>query len=121
MNVEYEMCDYISNNWGHQNSNTSLKKTFEDIHQIHYKRQLCWAHRTQYREYCGPQLGSLSSGDHHWFKRSTKKKRPVTRDGDNDNNDNKVAVTFLKIQQINIKINFFIVEVSIVLIQYHAK
>ena len=32
MNVEYEMCDYISNNWGHQNSNTSLKKTFEDIH-----------------------------------------------------------------------------------------
>jgi hypothetical protein len=26
------------------------------------------------------ETGSLSSGDHHWFKRSTGKKRPVTRD-----------------------------------------
>jgi hypothetical protein len=26
------------------------------------------------------ETGSLSGGDHHWFKRSTRKKRPVTRD-----------------------------------------
>ena len=29
---------------------------------------------------------SLSGGDHRWFKRSTGKKRPVTRDDDNNNN-----------------------------------
>ena len=32
---------------------------------------------------------SLSSGDHRWFKRSTRKKRPVTRDDDKNNNNNK--------------------------------
>jgi hypothetical protein len=26
------------------------------------------------------ETGSQSGGDHHWFKRSTGKKRPVTRD-----------------------------------------
>ena len=30
---------------------------------------------------------SLSSGDHHWFKRSITKKRPVTRDDNNNNNN----------------------------------
>jgi len=30
----------------------------------------------------------VSGGDHRWFKRSTKKKRPVTReDDDKDDND----------------------------------
>jgi hypothetical protein len=30
----------------------------------------------------------LSGGDHRWFKRSTRKKRPVTRDDVNNNNNN---------------------------------
>jgi hypothetical protein len=39
------------------------------------------------------EAGSLSSGDHRWFKRSTGKKRPVTRDihiyyNNNNNNNN---------------------------------
>jgi hypothetical protein len=35
---------------------------------------------------------SLSGGDHPWFKRSTRKKRPVTRD---DNNNNSIIVIIL--------------------------
>ena len=31
---------------------------------------------------------SLSGWDHCWFKRSTRKKKPVTRDINNNNNDN---------------------------------
>jgi hypothetical protein len=34
------------------------------------------------------KLGSLSGGDHRWFKRSTRKKRPVTRHDVNNNNKN---------------------------------
>jgi hypothetical protein len=33
-------------------------------------------------------LEALSGGDHRWFKRSTRKKRPVTRDDVNNNNNN---------------------------------
>ena len=29
------------------------------------------------------ETGSLSGGDHRWFKRSTRKKRPVTRENHN--------------------------------------
>jgi hypothetical protein len=31
---------------------------------------------------------NLSGGDHRWFKRCTRKKRPVTRDDVNNNNNN---------------------------------
>jgi len=31
MNMKHEMCDYTGNNWGHQNSNTSLRTTLEDL------------------------------------------------------------------------------------------
>jgi hypothetical protein len=36
---------------------------------------------------------SLSSGDHRWFKRGSRKKKPVTRDNgdDDDNNNNNVV------------------------------
>jgi hypothetical protein len=34
------------------------------------------------------ETSSLSGGDHRWFKRSTRKKRPVTRDDVNNNNNN---------------------------------
>jgi hypothetical protein len=34
------------------------------------------------------ETSSLSGGDHRWFKRSTRKKRPVTRDINNNNNNN---------------------------------
>jgi hypothetical protein len=33
------------------------------------------------------ETSSLSGGDHRWFQRSTRKKRPVTRDDDNDDDD----------------------------------
>ena len=35
---------------------------------------------------------SVSSGDHCWFKRSTGKKRPVTRDEDDGDDNNNVCV-----------------------------
>jgi hypothetical protein len=31
------------------------------------------------------ETGSLSAGDHHWFKRSTREKRPMTRNIDDNN------------------------------------
>lgn len=62
MNVKREVYDYTSNNWGHWNSNTSLKKTLEDIQQIHYKKQMCWAYRTQNGQYCSPKLEALAMG-----------------------------------------------------------
>jgi len=34
------------------------------------------------------KIRSLNCGDHCWFKRSTRKKRPVTRDNDNNNDKN---------------------------------
>jgi len=34
---------------------------------------------------------SLSSGHHRWFKRSTRKKRPVTRGNNNNNNTNNIS------------------------------
>jgi hypothetical protein len=34
------------------------------------------------------EAGSLSGGDHRWFKRCTRKKRRVTRDDVNNNNNN---------------------------------
>jgi hypothetical protein len=37
---------------------------------------------------------SLSGGDHRWFKRSTRKERPVTREDVNNNNNNNTAVSF---------------------------
>jgi len=30
------------------------------------------------------ETGSLSGGDHNWFKRSTREKRPMTRNIDNN-------------------------------------
>jgi len=35
---------------------------------------------------------SLSGGNHCWFKRSTRKKRPVTRDDNTNNNNNLFSV-----------------------------
>jgi hypothetical protein len=34
------------------------------------------------------EASSLSGGDHRWFKRTSRKKRPVTRDLHNNNNNN---------------------------------
>jgi len=39
------------------------------------------------REVLQCEASSLSSGDHRWFKRSTRKKRPVKRDVHNNNNN----------------------------------
>ena len=37
------------------------------------------------------ETGSLSDGDHCWFERSTRGKRPVT--GENNNNNNIIIIT----------------------------
>jgi hypothetical protein len=37
---------------------------------------------------------SLSGGNHRWFVRSTRKKRPVTRDDNNNINNNKFGVSY---------------------------
>jgi hypothetical protein len=51
INVEYDMYDYIGNNWTHRNTyktfNKKLKKPYqENIQQIHYKRELYLGHHT---------------------------------------------------------------------------
>jgi len=58
-NVEPEMYDYTNNNWSHWNSNEKLKENLEAV-----------------------------PGKQQLFKRSTRKKRPVTRDSDIYNNNN---------------------------------
>jgi hypothetical protein len=41
----------------------------------------------------------LSGGDHRWFKRSTRKKRPVTRDDVNNNNPTEPSITCKRMSQ----------------------
>ena len=57
------------------------------------------------------ETGTMSTGDHCWFKRSTRKKRPVTRDknknknnNNNNNNNNNVIIIIIIIIIITITI-----------------
>jgi len=87
-NVDPEMYDYTGNNWSYWNSNEkvmeSLWKNLEAVpgrHSIESLQKtaiLGTSHITQKALQC--EACSLRCGDHRWFKRSTKKKRPVTSD-----------------------------------------
>ena len=48
------------------------------------------------------ETGSLSAADHRWFKRSTRKKRAVTRYNNNNNNNNNNVIIIIIIIIINV-------------------
>ena len=91
-NVEPEMYDYTGNNWSHWNSNEKLKETFESCTGKTFDKSpqktaiLGTSHIIRKVLQC--EAWSVSGGDHRWFKRSTRKKRPVTRDIHIYNNNN---------------------------------
>jgi len=81
-----------SNNWSHWNSNEKLKEKFGRYTRKTFdifttKDSYTWniTHNTKVLQ-CETWSLSLSGGDHRWFKRNTRKKRPVTRDDDTNNN-----------------------------------
>ena len=83
-NVECEMCDYVSNNWSHQNSNKRfLKKNLEPVpgrHSLDSLQETATLGTSHtIRKVLQSETGILSGRDRRWFKRSTRKK-PVTRD-----------------------------------------
>ena len=76
-NVEPQMYDCTSNNWSHWNSNEKLKEKFGN-----YTRKALDRFTTKtailgpshiIRKVLQCEAWSLSSGDHRWFKRSTRK------------------------------------------------
>ena len=83
-NVEPEMYDCTGNNWSHWNSNEKLKEKFGSIpgkHSIDSLQKtavLVTSHTIRKVLRC--EAWSLTGGDHRWFKRSVRKKRPVTWD-----------------------------------------
>ena len=83
-NVEPDMYDCISNNWSHWFVMRSLRKNLEAVpgkHSIDSLQKtaiLRTSHIIWKVLQC--EAWSLSGGDHGWFKRSTRQKRPVTRD-----------------------------------------
>jgi hypothetical protein len=103
-NVEPEMYDYANNNWSTGIVTRSLRKHVEDIpgnHSIDSLQKtaiLGTSHIIRKVLQCEPW--SLSGGDHRWFRRSTRKKRPVTRDdvnnNDDDNNNNNYYYYYYK-------------------------
>ena len=78
------MYDYTGNNWSHWNSNEKLKKNLEAVpgkHSIDSLQKTAILGTSHIiRKVLQCEAWSLSGGDHRWFKRSTRKKRPVTRD-----------------------------------------
>jgi hypothetical protein len=53
----------------------SGKHSIDSVQKTAYTRNI-----THYRKYCSLKPEPPRGGDHCWFKRSTRKKRPVTRD-----------------------------------------
>jgi hypothetical protein len=77
--AEPEMYDYTNNNWSHWNSNEKLNKNLEAIprkHSIDSQQKTAILGTSHIIR----KARSLSGGDHRWFKRSTRKKRSVTRE-----------------------------------------
>ena len=78
MNVEPEMYDYTGNNWSHWNSDKSFRRNLEAITGKHSIDSLLktaipgTSHVIRKVQQC--DAGSLSGGDHRWFKRSTRRK-----------------------------------------------
>jgi len=86
-NVEPEMYDYTSNNWRHWNSDEKLKEKFGSCKAVPGKHSIDSLRKTTIlgtshiiRKVLQCEACSLSSVDHRWFKKSTRKKRLVTRD-----------------------------------------
>ena len=76
-----------------QNSNKSLKRNLEAIRGNHsidsLQKAAVLGTSHIIREVLQCEAWSLSGGDHRWFKTSTGKKRPVTRDIHIYNNNNR--------------------------------
>ena len=107
---ELEFYCNTSNNWNHWNSNEKLKEKFgictsKTLNRFTTKTAILGtSHIIRKVLQCEDWI--LSGGDHRWFKRSTRKKRPVTRDGNNNNNNKSLTEN-----QIN--------EVLKLLLSYH--
>jgi hypothetical protein len=88
-NVESKMYDYTSYNWSHWNSNEKLVGKLERYrgkHSIDLLPQTAILGTSHViRKVLQCETRSLSGWGHRWFNRSTRKKKPVTR----DNNSNK--------------------------------
>jgi hypothetical protein len=89
-NVETEIHDCTSYNWSHWNSSEKLKEksgscTGKTFDRFTTADSSTWniTHNTE----STAVTGSVSGGGHRWFKGSTGKKRSVTRDNDNKNNN----------------------------------
>jgi hypothetical protein len=92
---EHEIHNCTSDKWSHWNSNEKLKEKFGSCTRKIFDRLL---QKTAIlgtshiiRKVLQCETGSLSGGDHRWFKRSAGKERPVTRDSHivyNNNNNN---------------------------------
>jgi hypothetical protein len=96
--VEPEMYDYISNNWSHWNSNEKLKEkvgscTRKTFHRFIQRTAILGTSHI-IRKLLQCETGRLSGENHRWFKRSTRKKRPATRDNNNNNNNNKAETMY---------------------------
>jgi len=91
MIVEPEMYDYTSNNWNHWNSNEKLKEKFGRYTGKIFDR---FTTKDNYTWNITHNTGNTAVGDHRWFKRSTRKERPVTRDDNNSNNNNNSCLYF---------------------------
>ena len=88
-NVEPEMYDYTSNNWSHWNSNGKLKEKFENCTRKTLDRfttkDSCISNITRNTESTAAWSLKPERWGHRWFKRSTRKKRPVTYISYNNN------------------------------------
>jgi hypothetical protein len=78
------MYDRTGNNWHPRNNDNTFKENLEaiPIKQLVDSLQEAAKHGTSHiiRKVLQCETGSLSVRDHRWFKRFTRKKRPVTRD-----------------------------------------
>jgi hypothetical protein len=83
-NVECAMYGYTRGNWSHRNSNKRFKEKFRSQTGKTFNRftantaVLGTSHII--RKVLQSETGSLSGGDHSWFKRSKGEKWPVVRD-----------------------------------------
>ena len=74
----------------------SLRKNFEDIpgkHSLDSLQKTAMLGTSHIiRKLLQCETWSLSGGGHRWFKRSTRKKRPLTQDDDDDDDDDNVHI-----------------------------
>jgi hypothetical protein len=82
MSVEHRMYDYTDNNWRYRNGNRLLKEMKsmpETFNRVITKTDVIGKSRIV-RKVLQSEYLSLSGGIHRWFKRSTMKKKSLTRD-----------------------------------------